>query len=85
MYQNGVPMQTTFTYELRSDGSFIYTKDTGLPSYVEGGLGSASVSGTWKTSGSDVILTTNGKQFNKFKRESMDLINPEGVRFLRVR
>ena len=85
-YDNaGVPITAKFTLELRSDKSFIYTKDTGMPSYMPNGLGSSRTTGTWKASGAVIVLVVDGHDNAKLTVEGIDLINSEGTRFLRTR
>lgn len=81
---SGIPIKAKFSLELRSDGSFIFTKDTGMPSYMPNGLGNSRSTGTWETSTSDVVLFAGGKE-EKLRIEGTDLINPDGTRFFRTR
>ncbi len=66
--------------DLRSDKSFIYTVDTGMGYPLD-----KKVKGTWKSEGGYAVLSVDGQEILRFKREGDDMIAENGNRYVRTR
>ncbi len=77
------PSEVTVSYDVRSDGSFIFQKDTGLGPYA-GPFADVHYQGTWTIQGDEIVFVIDGKEFNRMKQEGTDLIGKDDTRYVRV-
>ncbi len=76
----------TISYDIRSNGSFLFQKDTPYgPNVFAGPYGNQHFQGTWTMQGNEIVFVIDGKEFNRMKQEGIDLIAKDGTRYIRVR
>ena len=80
-----VVLARTFTYDLRSDGSFLWTYDPGQDTEGHTDSNREVTQGKWEyTGGRIVCYSGDGAIFGELTKEGNDLINKEGARYRRL-